>query len=112
MASNGNISDIHSCKICKLSGEFEASGGEGDPIVEIVKAADAKFLPWEVNGKSKPVDSQDLSFQVLSDKLDGLWHTERFINLRRDEIVKLKEEQAERHMRAKEAEDDISYAVR
>ena len=110
MASNS--SDHPSCKICGLSGEFEASEGGNDPIVEVVKAAGAKFLPWEAGGKQKPVEIEDLSFQVLSDKMDSLWHTESFINLRRDEIVKLKDKQAEVHVRSKEAEDNISAAVR
>ena len=112
MGSNGNNSDSDSCKMCQLSGEFEASEGKDDPIVEVVKAAGAQFLPWQVNGKSTPIDNKDLSFQVLSDKMDGLWDTERFINLRRDEIAKLKDEKAERDARAKEAEDHISDTVR
>ena len=110
MASNngGSNGAISFCKLCELSGEFEASEGEDDPIVEIVKAAGAKFLPWEANRKSKPMNNKDLSFQVLSSKMDGLWHTERFINFRRDEIVELKDQD----VRAKEAEDHISGAVR
>ena len=114
MASNdgGSNGASVSCKLCKLSGEFEASEGGNDPIVEVVKAAGAKFLPWEANGKSKPMDNKDLNFQVLSSKMDGLWSTERVINLRRDEIVKLKDEQAEVHVRAAEAEDHIRDAVR
>ena len=112
MASNGNNNDVDSCKMCKLSGKFEASVTNNDPIVEMVKAAGAKFLPWDANGKSRPVNNEDLSFQVLSDKMDELWQTERFINLRRDEIVRLNDQQAEGHERATEAEDHVSDTVR
>ena len=98
--------------MCMLSGEFEASVTNNDPIVEMVKAAGAKFLPYDANGKSRPVNNEDLSFQVLSDKVDGLWQTERFINLKRDEIVQLRDEQAVVHERATEAEDHVSDTVR
>ena len=109
MASNG-LNLPPSCDLCKLTGQFNASGGTNDPIVDIVKAADVKILPWP--WETKAMDAKNLSFDDLLKQTDVLWQTETLIDLRRDEIVKLKDDKAKTHGRSIKAEDEVTGAVR
>ena len=109
MASNG-LKLSSSCDLCKLAGQFSANGGTNDPIVEIVKAADVKILPWP--WEKKAMDAKNLSFDDLLSQMDVLWQRETLIDLRRDEIVKLKDDQAKTHGRSIKAEDEVTGSVR
>ena len=96
MASN-------SCKLCELSGRFEASDTHLEPIEEIVRAVGVKFLPWEGGPQSLSVDHFNLA--ALWSYMDVDWQQEVVVNFKRDE-------QAKPHDRANRAEDDISEFVR
>ena len=112
MASNrGRKSESESCVLCELTGQFEVTERDSDPIVEMVKAAEAKFIPWDAKKKgnwkaSDFIDSKDLDFTTLSSKLDALWQTENFIDLRQDEIAKPTSEK-ERSAKAEDLTKDI-----
>ena len=109
MASNiVDLTQSNSCKLCELSGPFEASDTHREPIEEIVKAVGVKFLPWE--GSLQDADQYELT--TLWTHMDTVWQQESVINLKRDEIGILDVGQAERDDRANRAEDDISGVVR
>ena len=78
--------------------------------MDIVKAADVKILPWP--WETKAMDAKNLSFDDLLKQTDVLWQTETLIDLRRDEIVKLKDDKAKTHGRSIKAEDEVTGAVR
>ena len=109
MASNiVDLTQSNSCKLCELSGPFEASDRNREPIEEIVRAVGVKFLPWE--GTLQDADQYELS--TLWSQMDALWQKESVINLKRDEIGFLDAGQSEIVDRANRAEDDINGMVR
>ena len=109
MAANTvDLAQNNSCKLCELSGPFEASDTHREPIEEIVKAVGVKFLPWE--GTLQDADQYEMT--TLWSEMDAVWQKESVINLKRDEIGFLDAGQSEIVDRANRAEDDISGVVR
>ena len=60
-----------SCKLCDLSGSFEISNVNDDPIEKIVKAVGVKYLPWEPEGE--PEDAENFNMTTFTEKLDKHW---------------------------------------
>ena len=111
MASNNvSLTQSNHCNLCKLSGLFEASDENSDPIEEIVKAVGVKFLPWEVEGQLQDVGQFRLA--DLWGHMDVVWQHESVVNLKRDEIRGPNAEKAESHERANRAEVGTSELVR
>ena len=109
MAANTvDLAQNNSCKLCELSGPFEPSDRNREPIEEIVRAVGVKYLPWE--GMLQDADQYELT--TLWSEMDAVWQKESVINLKRDEIGVLDAGQAEIVDRANRAEDDISGMVR
>ena len=111
MATNGNGGDLmgnDSCKLCDLSGSFEVSVVNDDPIEKIVKAVGVKYLPWETEGE--PEDAENFNMTSFTEKLDKHWQEwqeNNIINLK-----SLSSEESEKHDRANKAEEVVSDTVR
>ena len=95
--------------MCKLEGHFVASdpSAPSDPIMEIVKKAGVKILPW--GGRGTPIEIEHWwSFQDLWSQMDKSWQSETFIDLGGDK----KHNNDEKHERARRSEADVTQAIR
>ena len=101
MASNGG----DSCKLCDLSGSFEISNVNDDPIEKIVKAVGVKYLPWESEGE--PEDAENFNMTTFTEKLDKHWQERQ-----EKSIINLKSLSNEESEKADKAEEVVSDTVR
>ena len=106
MASNSENIPAQ-CGLCKLEGHFVASdpSDPSDPIMEIVKAAGVKILPW--GGRGTPLETKNWSFRDLWKQMDKSWQSETFIDLGGD-----KKHNNDKHERARRSENGVTQAIR
>ena len=115
MSIDGDNVD-QSCELCSVQGQLLASEEtmEGDPIVKLMKAADAIVLPW----RRKPVESANLTdeewhhlFGKMSELIEKEWNgkttADGFTNLsNQKEMLDKKEKEAA------EAEEEVCNVIR
>ena len=97
--------DNDSCKLCDLSGSFEISNVNDDPIEKIVKAVGVKYLPWESDGE--PEDAENFNLTTFTEKLDKHWQKRQ-----ENSFINLKSLTNEESVKAEKAEEVVSDTVR
>ena len=105
-----------SCELCSVQGQLLASEEtvEGDPIVKLMKAADAVVLPW----RRKPVESTNLTdedWHHLGGKMRELIEKEWNGKKEADGFTKLSNQKVmldKKEKEAAEAEEEVCNVIR